>query len=217
MCATSSITSNVCSIITAAHAALSAKAAVELSISRCPRHTRASSERLPLTPNTNEARLEPQTPFATAKTSQSKIILRHKVSFPPSHPHLDSSESIPSAHASIYEASIFNPSTEHVNNRSDENVSHSSDDNNHNAEPFGLRQHWPKQKSLDHEEERRAADEFAWSNCVPIVHSPHRLEPITEKNSLATLQTKASKASGNLKGAHPLAAKSSRATLEVPH
>lgn len=178
--------------------------------------SRASSERPPLTPNTNEARLEPQTPFATAKTSQSKIILRHKVSFPPSHPHLDSSESIPSAHASIYEASIFNPSTEHVNNRSNENVSHSSDDN-HNAEPFGLRQHWQTQKSLDHEEERRAADEFAWSNCVPIVHSPHRLEPITERNSLATLQTKTSRASCNLKGAHPLAAKSSRATLESHH
>ena len=178
--------------------------------------TRAFSDRPPLTPNTNDARPEPQTPFATAKTSQSNFILRHKVSFPPFNPHLDSSESIPSAHASIYEASIFNPSTEHVNDRSNENSSHTNNDfpgTVGNSYP----EHWQTHHSLDHEEERRAADEFAWNNCVPIVHSPHRLEPITEKNSLATLQTKGSKVSCKPMGVRALTNKSSQATLQSQH
>ena len=66
----------------------------------------------------------------------------------------------------------------------------------------------------DHEEERRAADEFAWNNCVSAVHSPHRLEPITERNSLATLQTKGSRASCQTKGPTRLPEKESRATLQ---
>ena len=178
--------------------------------------TRAFSDRPPLTPNTNDARAEPQTPFATAKTSQSNFLLRHKVSFPPFHPHLDSSESIPSAHASIYEASVFNPSTEHVTGRSNENSSHTNSDIPGTVEN-GFPEAWQMHHSLDHEEERRAADEFAWNNCVPVVHSPHRLEPITEKNSLATLQTKASKASCKPKGVRPLTDKSSQATLQSQH
>ena len=155
--------------------------------------SRASSERRPLTPSTNEARAESPTLFATAKTSQSKYIVRQQISLSPSFPHLDSSESIPSAQASIYEALIIDQSTDNVATRSEENIGKAGDAfrnaNTESVEVFRVH------TSQDHEEERRAADEFAWNNCVPAIHSPHRLEPITEKNSLATLQTKASKAS----------------------
>ena len=153
---------------------------------------RSSSERLPLTPTTNDARDASPSLFGTAKTSQSKFIFRHQVPF---HPHLESSESFPSAHASIYEASIINKSIENVIARSNESIRQASSDNL-NRQNVGQNDGQPETSqagiNVDPEEERRAADEFAWSNCVPAVHSPHRLEPITEKNSLATLQTKAS-------------------------
>lgn len=172
---------------------------------------RTVAERPPLTPNTNLARNEPLTPFATAKTSQSRRTLRPEFSFPTFHPHLDSSESIPSAHASIYEASVINRSTENFTNRSNENVGNTSND--HLGTVNILRHNLEPQSSPDHEEERRAADEFAWNNCVSTIHSPHRLEPITERNSLATLQTKASRASCKTNEAKLPVEKSSQATL----
>lgn len=201
-----------CSIVLSDEAAFLASR-LNIQMSTPPR---AFSERPPLAPNTNEARTDPQTPLATAKTPQSHLVLRHNVSFPPSHPHLDSSESIPSAHASIYEASVFDPSTEHVVNRSNENINCRSNDNRE-AVNVGHHEGCQIYNDFDNEEERRAADEFAWSNCVPVVYSPHRLEPITEKNSLVTLQTKTSKASFKPKGIRPLTDKSSQATLPRHH
>jgi len=141
-----------------------------------------SAIRLPLTPNTNEARTEPSTPWATAKSTQSNFLLRHKLSIQTFKSYLDSSESIPSAHASIYEASVLSPSNENIPPAYDGNKGPSSEN------VASSRQ----QRDFDPEAERRAIETLAWSNFVPAVHAPHRLEPITEKNSLATLQTKAS-------------------------
>jgi len=158
-----------------------------------------SATRLPLTPNTNEARTEPSTPWATAKSTQSNFLLRHKLSIQTFKSYLDSSESIPSAHASIYEASVISPSNENIPPTYDENKDPSS-------ENVASSRH---QRDIDPQAERRAIEELAWSNSVPAVHAPHRLEPITEKNSLATLQTKASSI---FRSHRPTTSQSSKAT-----
>lgn len=67
--------------------------------------------RSPLSTSTNSP--PPRTPspsiYATAKTTQPRPI-RHQLSFRTFHPHLDSSESDPSAHSSLFEAVYLSPS-----------------------------------------------------------------------------------------------------------
>ncbi|KAL8827719.1 MAG: hypothetical protein Q9191_003017 [Dirinaria sp. TL-2023a] len=163
-----------------------------------------STTRLPLMPNTNESRSDPPTPFATAKSRQSDFLLRHKQSIQTFQTHLDSSESIPSAHESIYEASI-------VSSQSKENIPPPNEQNNNAA---AGREHHPPSKpaasGFNAEEERRGIERLAWLNYIDPIHRPHRLDPITEKTSLATLQTKASSIFG---GRRAVTAKGSQATI----
>ena len=127
---------------------------------------------------TNESRSPPPSPpSATAKTGP---VLRHKATHYGLNPNLDSSESYPSPHSSIYEASLIHEaSLERLKtNDVEDHVPPPTTDN-------GL----PSWDNL-------VSD--ASGNPVPVsflqapanknAHIPHELYPITEKSSLATLQ-----------------------------
>ena len=138
----------------------------------------ASSIRVPLDETTNESVSPPPSPPpATAKTGPAP---RHKPAIQGLNAYLDSSESYPSPHSSIYEASLVHlSSTEEL-----------------------------KRKGRDQDVPVQATDDgpASWENIVvdasgnlvpasflrlPVTnnaHVPHELYPITEKSSLATLK-----------------------------
>ena len=134
--------------------------------------------RVPLDETTNESGSPPPSPTsATAKTGP---VLRHKSNRHDLNFFLDSSESYPSPHSSIYEASlVYSSSTEELKSveKEDRVPSHTTDN--------GL----PSWESI-------VAD--ASGNPVPLsflrapvtqnAHVPHELYPITEKSSLATIK-----------------------------
>ena len=138
----------------------------------------ASSIRVPLDETTNESVTPPPSPpSATAKTGPAP---RHKPAIQGLKAYLDSSESYPSPHSSIYEASLVHlSSTEELKHKegNQDGPVHTTDD--------GLAS-W----------ENIVVD--ASGNLVPAsflqppatnnAHIPHELYPITEKSSLATLK-----------------------------
>ena len=153
--------------------------------------------RPPLEDTTNGSRSPtPSPPHASAKQGP---VLRHKASRHALHPKLDSSESYPSPHDSIYEASILNPSAENVawyDTKDWASIAVSRDN---------------PSSSLQNDINTRSNDDHpSWENTVidssgnkvpvsfrqetlsPKNHIPHKLFPITEQNSLATLRTGAS-------------------------
>jgi len=136
----------------------------------------------------------PSPPQATAKKGP---VLRRKPHQDALHPQLDSSESYPSPHESIYEASIAPSSAENIcwydakdwaiptmtdvdpppSWQSDDLLSHSSND----------RPSW-EDKVVDSSGNVVPAS-FLQESLSPKRHTPHKLYPITEQNSLATLRT----------------------------
>ena len=164
--------------------------------------------RSPLEDTTNEYRTPtPSPPHATAKKGP---VLRRKPSQHALYPQLDSSESYPSPHDSIYEASTVNLSTENVGWYDAKDW----------AIPSTVKDAAPLSWQSDDSKICSSNDHPSWEDTVldssghgvpvsflqetlsPKQHTPHKLFPITEQNSLATLRTGASKST--LKG-HPSA------------
>ena len=145
--------------------------------------------RQPLENTTNGYRTSTSPP--PVPTAKCGPVLRHKESERILHPQLDSSESWPSPHSSIYQASAPDVSTENCN-------------------WYDARE-WGTPKKPEHGTLSIDKMEIpAWENNVldtdgsvvpasflqdtpsPKKHTPHKLYPITEQNSLATLRTGAS-------------------------
>ena len=126
----------------------------------------------------------PPMPAATAKTGP---VLRRKGSRHQLHAQLDSSESWPSSHGSIYQATAANVSTE-------------------NFDWYDAREWGTPRASRNGTASTNNTESPAWENQVldyggnavpasflqdspsPKKHTPHKLYPITEQNSLATLR-----------------------------
>ena len=138
----------------------------------------ASSIRVPLDETTNESVSPPPSPSsATAKTGPAP---RRKPAHQDLNANLDSSESYPSPHSSIYEASLVHlSSTEDLKQKGGEHdvSAHTTDDGPASWENIVV---------------------DASGNLVPAsflqpptmknTHIPHELYPITERSSLATLK-----------------------------
>lgn len=135
---------------------------------RSPLSTRTNSP----TPDTPSP-----TPYATAKTTQARP-LRRQLSFRTFHPQLDSSESDPSAHSSIFEAFYLTPSA----------VANLGTDLNATA---------TKRTSARPSSGSNAADGNDASTVLATAAARESwigtpLEPIAEQNSVATLRAVAS-------------------------
>ncbi len=130
--------------------------------------------RSPLGNSTNDLHARTPSPaFATAKTTQSKQI-RRKVSVRAFHPHVDSSESFPSEHSSIFEALWTNPSVESFDTRA--NTSAPGDPP---ASP---------EKSTTSNDFLQPQRTTSPTTHPRTIHIPTQLTTITEQKSLATLR-----------------------------
>lgn len=138
----------------------------------------ASSIRVPLDETTNESVSPPPSPpSATAKTGPAP---RHKPAIQDLNAYLDSSESYPSPHSSIYEASLVHLSSTEELKQKERN------------------QDVPVNPTDDGPASWENIVVDALGNLVPAsflqlpatnnAHIPHELYPITEKSSLATLK-----------------------------
>jgi hypothetical protein len=120
---------------------------------------------------TNESSSPPPSPpSATAKTGPA---LRHKSMHLSLNPELDSSESYPSPHSSIYEASLVHQSEERV----DIIPPYTTDDN-----------HSPWDNIVPDASGNPVPVSFLQASPSKDVHVPHELYPITERSSLATIR-----------------------------
>ena len=138
----------------------------------------ASSIRVPLDETTNESVSPPPSPpSATAKTGPAP---RHKPAIQDLNAYLDSSESYPSPHSSIYEASLVHlSSTEELKQKGwNQDVPvHTTDDGPASWENIVV-------DALGH----LVPASFLQIPATNNAHIPHELYPITEKSSLATLK-----------------------------
>lgn len=154
--------------------------------------------RVPLEETTNEHRTPtPSPPQASAKKGP---VLRRKPSHHALHPQLDSSESYPSPHESIYEATVANASAENIDWYDAKDCATSTSSRYHT--PMSWQDDDPRRWSYDDRPTWENTIVDASGNAVPMTflqeplspkeHTPHKLYPITEQNSLATLRTGAS-------------------------
>ncbi|KAF6221457.1 hypothetical protein HO133_002313 [Letharia lupina] len=150
----------------------------------------ASDARAPLESTTNEARTPtPSPPSGTAKTGP---ILRRKSATQALGAYLDSSESYPSPHNSIYEAP-FATSQEHLDSsaRNDWDnaglgiINHLTMRSNHDESPAWLNITLDASGSPVPASFLRSTET---ASPEKLMHTPHVLYPITEQSSLATLR-----------------------------
>ncbi|KAL6717574.1 hypothetical protein ACLMJK_005489 [Lecanora helva] len=153
----------------------------------------SSTDRSVLEDTTNEYRI-PSPPHASAKKGP---VLRRKLSHHALHPHLDSSESYPSPHDSIYEATVASASAENVGfyDAKDWKTPGQTED----VALTSLSREGPETQPSDNGPswEHTVIDSsgnavpaaFLQDSLSPDKHTPHKLYPITEQNSLATLRT----------------------------
>ena len=138
----------------------------------------ASSIRVPLDETTNESVSPPPSPpSATAKTGPAP---RHKPAIQGLNAYLDSSESYPSPHSSIYEASLVRlSSTEELEQkgRNQDVPVHTTD-----VGPAS----W--ENIVFDASGNLVPASFLQPHATNNAHVPHELYPITEKSSLATLK-----------------------------
>ncbi|KAK0514140.1 hypothetical protein JMJ35_003862 [Cladonia borealis] len=138
----------------------------------------ASSIRVPLDETTNVSVSTPSSPTsATAKTGP---VPRRKPAHQDLNAHLDSSESYPSPHSSIYEASLVHlSSVEELKQKGREHdvPAHTTDDGPASWENI----------VVDASGNLVPAS-FLQSPTTKNAHIPHELYPITERSSLATLK-----------------------------
>ena len=150
----------------------------------------ASEARTPLESTTNDARTPtPSPPSGTAKTGP---ILRRKSATQALGAYLDSSESYPSPHSSIYEApcatSQENLASNAIKGWDDAgwgNALHTIPEPNNDEEPAWLNITIDASGSPVPVSFLRSIDTVS---PMKSVHVPHVLEPITEQSSLSTLR-----------------------------
>ena len=159
--------------------------------------------RSPLEDTTNEYRTPtPSPPLPSAKKGP---ILRHKASQHALHPRLDSSESYPSPHNSIYEASIARVNGENITwyDAKDWVTPSKPEKDKLSSWQADSQEPWVNERAswedtvLD-SSGNAVPVSFLKEPSSPKNHVPHKLFPITEQNSLATLRPGAS--SSTLKG-----------------
>ena len=149
-------------------------------------HYRSPLTPLPIAQNERIRPTTPSPPYGTVKPAIQRT-LRHKPSLRAFNPHVDSSESsIPSAHSSIYEASLTTPPLDDTvpeNSRSFEfpsipltTIPPASDI----STPI-----YPDSNTLRLPESVQNSQLFA----ANTVHQPHVLAPISERPSASTLRT----------------------------
>ena len=147
-----------------------------------------SPPRTPLQDTTNNMRFEPPSPpFHTAKTTQSTKS-RRKFSIPFfRHQNLDSSESIPSPHSSLWDAPLAEQPI---------NTTLVIDDWNAAGSELPTPPEKPKSKKKGKRKEKPkatsppAAIESSPLTCLdPNVHHPHLLDTIIERSSCPTLRS----------------------------
>ena len=150
----------------------------------------ASDARPPLESTTNGARTPtPSPPSGTAKTGP---ILRRKSATLAIRTYLDSSESYPSPHDSIYEAP-FTTSWENLDSNTTKdrdaagwgNVNYATTTSNNDEPPAWLNITMDASGSPVPISFLRSSEAVS---PTKLVHVPHILEPITERSSLATLR-----------------------------
>lgn len=151
--------------------------------------------RLALEDTTNGSRSPtPSPPLPTAKTGP---VLRHRASQRALHPHLDSSESYPSPAGSIYQASAADVSTEKFNwydTRAWATPTKAERDDS----PWKTNEVPSWEDTVVDANGNNVPSSFLQDTPSPKKHQPHKLYPITEQNSLATLRPGTS--SSTLKG-----------------
>ncbi|KAA6415193.1 MAG: hypothetical protein FRX48_01946 [Lasallia pustulata] len=130
--------------------------------------------RSPLGNSTNDLHARtPSLSFATAKSTQSNQI-RRKVSVRAFHPHVDSSEDLPSEHSSIFEALWAHPSAESFDRRAS-----TSAPGDQPLSPI---------KGTTSNDSPRPQRTISPSAHPRTLHLPTQLTTITEQKSLATLR-----------------------------
>ncbi|KAL8911572.1 MAG: hypothetical protein Q9171_003286 [Xanthocarpia ochracea] len=158
-------------------------------------HIASSPPRTPLQDTTNGTSPEPSSPvFHTAKTTQS-IRTRRKFSLPFFRPqNLDSSESIPSPHSSLWDAPLAEQPVYSAipNGNWDASVADiTPPPNNTSNKPKKKRSRKGKAKSTSPPVAIHppALERIQSTPLDPNVHHPHLLDTITERSSLPTLRS----------------------------
>ncbi|KAI4133660.1 MAG: hypothetical protein LQ347_002099, partial [Umbilicaria vellea] len=130
--------------------------------------------RSPLGNSTNDLHARTPSPaFNTAKTTQSKQV-RRKVSIRAFHPHVDSSEDLPSEHSSIFEALWVNPSVENLGTSADASITTDQPPSPEKSPTC-----------TDFLQPQRTTSPNA---RLRTIHIPTQLTTITEQKSAATLR-----------------------------